>query len=165
MLIVRRKCTSSRPADLTVVLAFGERQQTRLRSTTTTGEEIGFLLPRGTALLGGDRFETDDGRVVQIEAATESLCEVRAADPHALARAAYHLGNRHAPMEIGTGFLRFGRDSVLADLMRHLGLEVRHVEAHFVPESGAYATPAMAPPHDHGHRGVIHDHAPPEGPR
>ncbi len=156
MLVVRHRCATADPASAKVVLAFGERQQARLRTRTTDGEEVGILLLRGACLADGDRLQADDGRVLEVVAASEPLCDVRCAEARELVRAAYHLGNRHTPVEIGSGFLRFARDEVLAAMVRGLGLEVRDVEAPFQPEPGAYAHDAS---HRPAHRGVIHDFA------
>lgn len=157
MLIVRRKCQVPATPDATLVMSFERRQQTRLRTTLPTGEEIGLFLERGTSLRDGDLLTAEDGRVVAVVAAEEALCEVRASDPLALARAAYHLGNRHASVEIAPGLLRFPADAILADLLRGLGFEVTAARAAFQPEAGAYAADSHAHPGDARHAGVIHD--------
>ena len=85
--------------------------------------------------------------------------EVRAKDAESLARAAYHLGNRHTPIQIGDGWLRFAADHVLAEMLLGLGVEISALAAPFEPEPGAYA----AGHHQHSgeakHAGVIHDFA------
>ena len=108
-------------------------------------------------LRGGDRLRTDDGRVVRVVAADESLMEARCDDPDQLARCAFHLGNRHTPVEVRDGALRFAADEVLAGMLRGLGARVVPITAPFEPEAGAYA----AGHHDHSgeakHTGIIHD--------
>ncbi|GAB4512235.1 MAG: hypothetical protein Tsb0020_30200 [Haliangiales bacterium] len=89
-------------------------------------------------LRDGDRLRTDTGLVVRVVAAAEALSVVRVSGARALARACYHLGNRHVPVEIGADWARYQRDHVLDDMLRGLGLEVRHEEAPFQPEAGAY---------------------------
>lgn len=141
-----------------LVLPFEARTRSRLRTRLASGEEVGLFLPRGTVLRDGDLLLARDGRRVRVEAQAEPLAEVRSADPLRLARAAYHLGNRHVPVQIGPGFLRFGRDAVLEGMVLQLGLEVGAVTAPFHPEAGAYGSA-----HTHGAEQLpgtprIHDH-------
>lgn len=129
-----------------LVLPFGERSKSRLRAVLDTGEEAALFLPRGTVLRGGDLLVAEDGTFVEVLAAPESVLEVRAADPHALMRAAYHLGNRHTPVEVGRDYLRLEYDAVLADMLGRLGVTVARAELPFEPEAGAYGGG-----HKHGH--------------
>lgn len=85
--------------------------------------------------------------------------EVASGDARALARAAYHLGNRHTPVEVGEGRLRLAADHVLADMLRGMGLEVRTVTAPFEPEAGAYAAGHQHHSGEARHAGIIHDFA------
>ncbi|MGQ0651150.1 MAG: urease accessory protein UreE [Betaproteobacteria bacterium] len=134
-------------------LAFDSRQKSRLRARLESGEEVGLILPRGSIMRGGDVVKTQDGRAVEIVAAPEKLLHIEAAS---LARVAYHLGNRHVPVQAGEGFLRIAEDHVLEELLHKLGATVSHVEAPFEPEAGAYAGGHR---HDEmGHGGKIHDH-------
>jgi urease accessory protein len=118
-----------------VILSFDQRQKSRLRAKLESGEEIALVLPRGRVLRGGDRVTTTDGRVVEIVGAPEKLLHIEASS---LARIAYHLGNRHVPVQVGEGYLRIAEDHVLEDMLRGLGARVSHVEAPFEPEAGAY---------------------------
>ena len=158
MLIVRERVAQQPNADEELVLPFEQRQKSRLRIALSNGEEVGLFLERGTILRGGDCLRADDGRVVRVAAAAEALMEARSADPTALARAAYHLGNRHTPVEVGDGWLRFAADQVLAEMLRALHVDVASIRAPFEPEPGAYAGG-----HHHSgearHSGVIHDFA------
>jgi urease accessory protein len=134
-----------------LTLPFEQRQKSRLRAQADNGEEVALILPRGRVLRGGDRVATTDGREVEIVAAAEKLLHIESAE---LARVAYHLGNRHVPLQVGPGFLRIAEDHVLEEMARKLGARVSHVEAPFEPEAGAYG-------HQHdemGHGGKIHDH-------
>jgi urease accessory protein len=138
-------------------LPFELRQKSRLRTTLVSGEEVGLVLPRGEILRGGDLVTASDGRVIEVLAAPEKLLHVEAASPTDLAKAAYHLGNRHVPVQVGEGFLRLSADHVLEEMLKKLGAKVTHVEAPFEPEAGAYA----GGHHQHdemGHGGKIHDH-------
>ena len=140
------------PADVTATerlsLTFELRCKSRLRTRLESGEEVGLFLERGTILRAGDKLRGVDGRIVEVAAALEAVMEARTGDPNLLARAAYHLGNRHVPVQVGPGFLRFGRDHVLGEMARGLGLSVAELEAPFEPESGAYG----------GHGGHAHPH-------
>jgi urease accessory protein len=134
-----------------LTLPFEQRQKSRLRAQAENGEEVALILPRGRVLRGGDRVAATDGRQVEIVAAPEKLLHIESAE---LARIAYHLGNRHVPLQVGPGFLRIAEDHVLEEMARKLGARVSHVEAPFEPEAGAYG-------HQHdemGHGGKIHDH-------
>jgi urease accessory protein len=136
---------------LKLTLPFEQRQKSRLRAQADNGEEVALILPRGRVLRGGDRVAATDGREVEILAAAEKLLHIESAE---LARVAYHLGNRHVPLQVGPGFLRIAEDHVLEEMARKLGARVSHVEAPFEPEAGAYG-------HQHdemGHGGKIHDH-------
>jgi urease accessory protein len=136
---------------LKLTLPFEQRQKSRLRAQADNGEEVALILPRGRVLRGGDRVAATDGREVEIVAAAEKLLHIESAE---LARVAYHLGNRHVPLQVGPGFLRIAEDHVLEEMARKLGARVSHVEAPFEPEAGAYG-------HQHdemGHGGKIHDH-------
>jgi urease accessory protein len=115
------------------------------------------MLPRGEVLRGGDLVTASDGRVIEVLAAPEQLLHVECAGATDLAKAAYHLGNRHVPVQVGDGFLRLAADHVLEEMLKKLGAKVSHVEAPFEPEAGAYA----GGHHQHdemGHGGKIHDH-------
>ena len=116
-------------------LAFEHRCRSRQRARLDSGEEIGLVLPRGQVLRGGDRVLASDGRVFEVVSAPERLLHVEAP---CLARIAYHLGNRHVPVQLGAGFLRIAEDPVLEDMLRKLGARVTALEAPFEPEAGAY---------------------------
>lgn len=162
MLEIRNKLKMSRSAyqlDVrgTLRLPFEARQKSRLKAKLVSGEEVGLILPRGEVLRGGDLVTASDGRVIEIVSQAEKVLHVEAASPRELAKVAYHLGNRHVPVEVGEGFLRIAEDHVLEEMVRKLGAKVSHVEAPFEPEAGAYA----GGHHQHdemGHGGKIHDH-------
>jgi urease accessory protein len=134
-------------------LPFDSRQKSRLRTRLVSGEEVALLLPRGEILRGGDLVTASDGRVIEVLAEPEKLLHV---ESESLPKVAYHLGNRHVPVQVGNGFLRIAEDHVLEEMLRKLGAKVSHVEAPFEPEAGAYAGGHQ---HDEmGHGGKIHDH-------
>jgi len=135
-------------------LPFDARQKSRLRAQLVSGEEVGLMLPRGEILRGGDLVTASDGRVIEVIAQPEKLLHIETGD---LAKVAYHLGNRHVPVQVGQSFLRIAEDHVLEEMVKKLGARVSHVEAPFEPEAGAYA----GGHHQHdemGHGGKIHDH-------
>lgn len=142
LLIERRHERDGAPVER-LVLPFDARCRSRLRTRLASGEEAGLFLPAGSVLRGGDLLQGGDGRVVEVVAAPEPLLEARSPDGLALARAAFHLGNRHVPVELAPGRLRCAADHVLARMLRGLGLDVTEIEAPFEPESGAYG-------HGHG---------------
>ena len=138
-------------------LPFELRQKSRFRATLANGEDASVVLPRGEVLRGGDKVATSEGRIVAIVSRPESLLHVECETPHALARAAYHLGNRHVPVQVGEGWLRLAADHVLERMLIGLGAKVSPVEAPFEPEAGAYAG------HSHGESAGsarIHEYVP-----
>ena len=120
-------------------LPFELRQKSRMRTRLESGEDAWLMLPRGEILRGGDVVRATDGRIVGVIARPEQLLHVTCATPQALARVAYHLGNRHVPVEVGAGYLRLAFDHVLENMVRGLGANVCVVEEPFEPEAGAYA--------------------------
>ena len=135
-------------------LPFDARQKSRLKTKLVSGEEVGLMLPRGEILRGGDLVTASDGRVIEVVAEPEKLLHI---ESESLPKVAYHLGNRHVPVQVGNGFLRIAEDHVLEEMLRKLGATVSRVEAPFEPEAGAYA----GGQHQHdemGHGGKIHDH-------
>jgi urease accessory protein len=132
-----------------VVLDHGDRHCRRVTLTGANGLAFVLDLPAATRLHGGDALVLEDGRLVEVVAAPEALLEIRCADPHHLARVAWHLGNRHVPVEVRGDALRIRRDHVLAELAQKLGARVIPLEAPFEPEGGAYDT-------DHHHGDAQH---------
>ncbi len=155
LLTVTERLRERQGADAQLLLPFELRSRSRFRARLTSGEEIGVLLPRGQVLRGGDLLRAPDGRVIEIAAVAEAVSTVYGLDARAVARAAYHLGNRHVALQIGDGWLRYLHDHVLDDMVRGLGLQVRVEQAPFEPEFGAYASAssghAHSHPHDHSH--------------
>jgi len=138
-------------------LSFEQRERSRFRAELLGGEEIGVDLPNGSLLRHGDRLLLEDSRVIAIEAAAETLMEVRARNAAQLTRIAYHVGNRHVPMQVGAGWLRLLPDHVLKAMIERLGGAVSEVNEGFQPESGAYGHSHVHHAHDdQGHGGRIH---------
>jgi len=122
----------------TVHLTFEARSKSRLLLTLDDGERAALVVERGRVLHAGDLVLTQDGREVEILAAEEALLEASSADPLLIARAAYHLGNRHVALQVLPGRLRFLHDHVLGEMLEKLGLNVAAVTSPFEPEGGAY---------------------------
>jgi len=135
-----------------LVLPFELRQKSRLRATTVSGMELALLLPRGTVLRDGDRLRAVNGLIIAVQAATESVSTARSDDVAQFARVCYHLGNRHMPLQVGDGWLRYLADHVLDRMVTELGLTVVHEQAVFEPEAGAYHQ------HEHAGAGVFRRH-------
>lgn len=137
-------------------LPFERRTKSRQRAALVSGEEVAIELPRGQVLRGGDWVVASDGRVIEIVAETEHLLHVECDDAEHLARAAYHLGNRHVPVQVGRGWLRLAADHVLEEMLKGLGTRVSTLDAPFEPEAGAYGAHHR---HDNesGHGGRIHE--------
>ncbi|MGF6240963.1 urease accessory protein [Paraburkholderia sp. GAS38] len=130
----------------TLTLDFDARRKSRLAATLDNGEEVALVLPRGTVLRDGDVLVAQDGTLVRVVAAAEAVLMVTARDRLTLTRAAYHLGNRHTPVEVGAEYLKLEYDPVLADMLKRIGALVEQVTLPFQPESGAYGGG-----HKHGH--------------
>ena len=137
-------------------LPFERRQKSRQRATLADGEEVAIDLPRGQVLRGGDWVVASDGRVIEVVAQPERVIQIECDTPQALARAAYHLGNRHVPVQVGEGWLRIAADAVLERMLQGQGARLAALEAPFEPEAGAYGAHHR---HDDasGHGGRIHE--------
>ena len=170
----------------TLELDWDTRQKSRFDATDSLGRALGVFLPRGTVVRGGDVLLAEDGSMVRVNAAPQTVLRITHCSAHGtpfdLTRAAYHLGNRHVPIELKPDHLKIEPDHVLADLLQSMYLIVKQVDEAFEPEGGAYtpgahahgehaAAPAPAPaaaavphvhgPHcNHGHDGG-HTHAAP----
>ncbi|MEX1295115.1 MAG: urease accessory protein UreE [Candidatus Limnocylindrales bacterium] len=135
MLEVHEVVTEGEPTDR-LALSWEQRRKSRLRAMTVGGQEIGLFLPRGTVLFDGDLLEATDGRVLQVVAAPEDVSTISSPDAMLLARAAYHLGNRHVRTQVGPGFIRYRYDRAIDKLVRKLGAEPTAEEIPFEPERG-----------------------------
>jgi urease accessory protein len=144
---------------LTIELGYEQRRRARLRMTLASGETIGLMLPRGSVLREGDRLQSEDGtRTARIKALPEQVSRARTSDPHLLSRAAYHLGNRHVPLQILPDFVLYPHDHVLDGMCRELGLAVDAAELPFEPETGGYGGHGHSHHHRHEHHDHDHDH-------
>ena len=146
-----------------VELDWDARQKSRFEAVDSLGRTIGVFLARGGSVRGGDALVCEDGSLVVVHARAQPVLVVRAAPggaPHDLLRAAYHLGNRHVPLEVRPDHLQLEPDHVLAALLERMGLQVETAERPFEPEAGAYTATDGAPrgsshAHDHDHE---HEH-------
>ncbi len=121
-----------------LALDHGQRSRSRLAATLDDGTAAAVMLPRGTVLRDGDVLEAEAGERVCVRALAQPLLELRADDPMQLARALYHLGNRHVPVQIESWRLLIEPDPVLERMLRGLGLQVRELRLPFDPEAGAH---------------------------
>jgi urease accessory protein len=134
-----------------VTLAFVDRHRRRLRLVADSGNPFLLDLPRVQHMADGDGLELDDGAYMRICAAPERVLEIEADGPAGLLRLAWHLGNRHLPVQALEGRLRIRDDHVIAGMVEGLGGKVTRLSAPFDPETGAYAGTDPAPGHGHGH--------------
>ena len=131
--------------DLLVTLDFEARFLRRKRMVTDCGTAFTVDLAETVSLNSNDAFVLEDGRQVIIKAAVELIIEIR---HEALAKIAWHIGNRHTPCEISEECLIIRRDHVLEDLLIRLGATLKNAEAPFNPEGGAYG---LGRTHSHEH--------------
>ena len=143
-------------SDIRLVLNYQERQRSRYRAKTLCGLDVAWFVERGKVLADGEILVAKSGEKIAIIAAEETVSEVRSDDPLLLAKAAYHLGNRHVPLQIDAGELRYQHDHVLDDMLRGLGLTVLVTDKSFHPENGAYHNSGGH--HGHSHSHTEHDH-------
>lgn len=129
-----------------LTLNFDQRSKSRLRARLDDQTEVAIVLDRGMQLLPGDLLEAASGEIVRVRAANEPVSVVHSDDPLLLARACYHLGNRHVALQISATELRYLHDHVLDEMLALLGLQVTFKQTRFEPESGAYGAHA----HIHG---------------
>ena len=147
----------------TVELDWDVRQKSRFAATDSAGRELGIFLPRGTLVRGGDVLVAEDGSMVRVIAASQPVLVITHCTQHGtpfdLTRAAYHLGNRHVPIELQPDHLKIEPDHVLADMLRAMHLIVTEQNLAFEPEGGAYAA-GHGGGHSHGEHGhgKGHDH-------
>jgi len=153
----------------TVSLDWDVRQKSRFDAADNTGRSFGVFLPRGTLVRGGDVLVLEDGALVRVQAAPQEVLRITACEQHGtsfdLTRAAYHLGNRHVPIELQPDHLKIEPDHVLADMLRAMHMTVVQVQEAFEPEGGAYGGHGHSHGHSHNHEhshshgdGHHHDH-------
>jgi urease accessory protein len=144
----------------TVELDWDVRQKSRFDATDSTGRALGVFLPRGTLVRGGDVLVAEDGSLVRVLAAPQEVLRITACAQHGsafdLTRAAYHLGNRHVPIELKPDHLKIEPDHVLADMLRAMHMTVVTVHEAFEPEGGAYSSHGHAQGHSHDHDAHSH---------
>jgi urease accessory protein len=142
-----------------VELDWDVRQKSRFDATDSLGRHIGVFLPRGTLVRGGDVLVAEDGSLIRVVAAPQAVLVITHCSEHGtpfdLLRAAYHLGNRHVPIELKPDHLKIEPDHVLAAMLRSMHLIVTEQHTAFEPEGGAYGAQA-AHSHGHGHDGHSH---------
>lgn len=146
----------------TLTLDWDLRQKSRFDGQDSEGRRVGVFLPRGTLVRGGDVLVTQEGPLLRVVAAPQAVLKVTPCAVHGspfdLIRAAYHLGNRHVPIELQPDHLKFEPDHVLADMLRQMHLTVTEVCEPFEPEAGAYGDHPTLGHHHHAHGPGEHDH-------
>lgn len=133
------------------------RIKSRCQVKLDTGEDVGFVLPRGLLLRGGDCLSDSEQKyIIKIVAKKETVSTAYCDDPLRLARICYHLGNRHVPLEITQSYARFQHDHVLDEMLEQMGVKVTVEQAPFEPEAGAYSNQHGG--HSHGDHSHSHNH-------
>jgi urease accessory protein len=155
--VVSSAGSSAAPVDSVILKADQRRLQTA-HLTGVQGTAIGIMLPEPVLLHNGDALELDDGSFVDVVFEPEPLIEIRGNDLTHLARLAWHLGDRHVPVQIFANRLRMRADAALEAVLTELGARLTAIEAPFDPEGGAYAQPAHHHGHGHDHHGHDHHH-------
>ena len=152
MIYLTQRLDHAHRVTASVTLPIDIRVNSRARVTLNDGREAGLMLPRGLLLRSGDLLTTEDGsEVIEVIAAPESVYVVRCPDIFLLAKASYHLGNRHVPLQILPDELRYHHDHVLDAMLRQFSLEVTFAQLPFEPEAGAYASESHGHHHAHAH--------------
>jgi urease accessory protein len=137
--VLTEMCEATGSAGDQLVLPFESRQKARQRVALRSGQYARLKLPRGTVLRGGDMLRGSSDLLVEVVAAPEAVSTLRCKDARLLARAAYHLGNRHVWVQVGNGWIRYLSDHVLDEMLDVLGASVESEMAPFEPEAGAYS--------------------------
>lgn len=161
---VTERLSQPQPAQAVLTLPFELRQKSRLRAQLNNGEDVGLMLERGQVLRNGDCLRAENGLIIEVQAAIETVSTIHSDDALLLARACYHLGNRHVPLQISERWCRYLQDHVLDDMVTALGLTVSHEQAPFEPEAGAYGHSNQGhsndahSKHSHTHKHLHDDH-------
>jgi urease accessory protein len=148
-------------SDTRLVLSYQERQRSRYRAKSVCGLDVAWFVERGKVLADGEILVATSGEKIRVVAAEETVSEVCSDDVLLLIKAAYHLGNRHVPLQIEAGELRYQHDHVLDDMLRGLGLTVLVTDKTFHPENGAYHNSGShrgGHAHSHSHSHSEHEH-------
>ena len=145
------KVKSSENVDGSVTLDLQQRVKSRLKTRSDSGDDIGIFMERGTILEDGDLIRDLEGYVLEVVAASETLSSIYSDDPLLLARACYHLGNRHVELQIKNTSIHYRHDHVLDDMIKRFGLDVVIESLPFQPENGAYHSHADSHSHSHEH--------------
>jgi urease accessory protein len=168
-MIIYSKCISGARGIASVIvkrapsvsLSWDTRQKSRFEATNSIGQKVGIFLPRGQVVRGGDLLVGEDGTFLLVKALPQSVLRITHCPEHGslfdLTRAAYHLGNRHVPIELRADHLKIEPDHVLQQMLESMHLIVQEVEEGFEPENGAYGEHTHGHHHENGHD-HSHDH-------
>ena len=146
-----------RPIGDTLILDYAKRSAQAFNAKGLKGGTFELALDKPGRLRTDDVLELDDGTLLEVVAAAEPLIEARAGDLSGLMRLAWHLGDRHVPVEVLANRVRLRRDAALESLLRALGAKLTMIDAPFEPEGGAYAA-SHAHGHEHAHGDYHHEH-------
>ncbi len=148
-----------------VTLDWDMRQKSRFEATDSKGQTVGIFLPRGQVVRGNDLLVGEDGSFLRVQAAPQPVLKITHCPHHGsvfdLTRAAYHLGNRHVPIELQPDHLKIEPDHVLKEMLESMHLIVHLVDESFEPENGAYGAhhTSRSDHHHHDHSSHNHEHS------
>jgi urease accessory protein len=155
-IVLRARDCTGQTAVARITLAFDDRYRRRIRMTDDNGEDFLLDLAETTRIEDGDGLLLDTGEIIIVRAADEDVLDIVCHDAAEAARVAWHLGNRHTPVQVlGTGALRIVYDHVLEHMVERLGAHAQRRRAPFAPEPGAYAAGGHNHSHEHSH-GHLH---------
>ncbi len=155
MITFSQRVSAERDAQHVVSLPYHQRVKGRLRIKTDDGLDAGIVSERGNELKDGDKLSDESGRILEVRASNENVSVAKTADPLLFSRACYHIGNRHAEVQILSGSIIYLIDPVLDEMLEQLGLAVVRAEMPFSPEKGAYHNGHA---HSHSHSHAEHSH-------
>ena len=151
--IVHRNCKQDEYSD-SISLSYSDRFLRRKTLMTDGGMTFVLELEQTTSLADGDQIEIADGKRVRVKAKSESLAKITGTN---LLELAWHIGNRHTPCQIASGYLLIQTDHVIEHMIKHLGGSVEHVIEPFTPLGGAYGH-GRTNSHEHGASAHAHAH-------
>jgi urease accessory protein len=155
--MARRGDWPAAEAAATVTLDYDLRHRRRIALRCDDGGEVMLDLERATVLREGDGLKLDCGGWVTVRAAPEELVEIRCDTAALCLSVAWHLGNRHLPVQIIGDALRIRPDHVIVAMVQGLGATVAPCRAPFDPESGAYDHHTGEGDGHHAGEGAGHD--------
>ena len=136
--IILGKLSKGLASSDSVTLNYDNRYRRRIAMKTDGGKDFLLDLAKTTELRSGDLIELEDGRFIEVKAASEKLMKATSDEPLLILKAAWHIGNRHLSCEIQMDNLILRFDHVILQMLENLGLTLEVINQPFNPEGGAY---------------------------